>query len=50
MEARDARDSTRPVAPLKPAEDAKIIDSTYLNINEVVQEIYELIEECVLRN
>jgi cytidylate kinase len=49
IEARDARDSTRTIAPLKPAEDAKIIDSTNLNINEVVQEIYELVEENVLR-
>ena len=50
IEARDERDSKRSVAPLKPAEDAIIIDSTNLNINEVVQKIYELVEETVLRN
>ncbi len=50
IEARDLRDSTRSVAPLKPAENATIIDSTELNINEVVQLIYELVEEYILSN
>lgn len=48
IEARDKRDSSRDVAPLKPAEDAIIIDSTDLNINEVVQKVYELVEKNVL--
>ena len=48
IEARDLRDSTRSIAPLRPAEDAIAIDSTDLNINEVVQIIYELVEESVL--
>jgi cytidylate kinase len=34
--ARDERDTTRSIAPLKPAEDALIIDSTSMTINEVV--------------
>jgi len=33
---RDSNDSTREVAPLKPAADAIIIDSTMLNADEVV--------------
>lgn len=32
---RDERDSTRSVAPLKPADDAFLLDSTHLSINEV---------------
>ncbi len=34
---RDTRDSTRAAAPLKPAEDAHMIDTTGLNIEEVLQ-------------
>ena len=36
---RDARDSNRAVAPLKPADDAVILDSTQLSIAEVVGRI-----------
>ena len=35
--ARDKRDMERAVAPLKPADDAYIIDSSDLNIDEVFQ-------------
>ena len=45
VEARDLRDSSREVAPLKPAGDAIILDSTDLNISEVVQSVYELVEK-----
>ena len=37
MQRRDRNDSTRSLAPLKPAEDAIIIDSTDLTIQEVVE-------------
>ena len=37
LEARDKRDMEREVAPLKPAVDAYIIDSSDLNIDEVFQ-------------
>jgi CMP/dCMP kinase len=40
--ARDARDSTRAVAPLIPAPDARMIDSTGLSIEEVVGRVLEL--------
>ncbi len=39
LEARDARDASRAVAPLKPASGAVVIDSTNLSINEVVQAV-----------
>lgn len=36
---RDERDRSRDVAPLKPAEDAEIIDTTGLSIDDVVERI-----------
>ena len=36
IQQRDRNDSTRDLAPLKPAKDAIIIDSTDLTVNEVV--------------
>jgi cytidylate kinase len=39
--ARDLRDSTRAVAPLKPAADARVIDSTGLPIEAVMARILE---------
>jgi CMP/dCMP kinase len=39
---RDLRDSSRPVAPLRPAEDAVILDSTGLAIEEVVEQVLAL--------
>ena len=38
---RDLRDSTRAVAPLKPAADARVIDSTGLTIEAVVNRVLE---------
>ena len=37
LEARDARDSSRAVAPLKPAEDAKLLDNSDLTVEESVE-------------
>ena len=37
LKKRDAQDRMRPLSPLKPAEDAIIIDSTTLTIKEVVE-------------
>jgi 3-phosphoshikimate 1-carboxyvinyltransferase len=39
LEARDARDASRAVAPLKPAPGAVVVDSTDLSIDEVVQAV-----------
>lgn len=37
IEARDARDRGREVAPLKPADDALVLDSTVLSIEQVLE-------------
>ena len=42
---RDKRDSTREIAPLKKADDAILIDSTDMTIDEVVNRIEEIIKE-----
>lgn len=42
MRARDERDRQRSVAPLKPAPDAMVLDSTQLNIDEVVEAVLKL--------
>lgn len=39
IEARDHRDATRAVAPLKPADDAQVVDSTDMSISQVVDTI-----------
>ena len=39
---RDLRDSSRPVAPLRPAEDAIILDSSGLTIEQVVDQVLAL--------
>jgi len=39
---RDLRDSTRQVAPLKPAPDAQLLDSTGLSIEAVVERVLSL--------
>jgi len=41
--ARDARDAQRTVAPLKPAEDAVLIDTTGQNIQQVVERVLALV-------
>jgi len=45
MRARDKIDSEREAAPLRPADDAVIIDSTNLGIAEVMQLVRRLVEE-----
>jgi CMP/dCMP kinase len=44
IEARDARDAARPVAPLKPAADAVLIDSTGMPVDAVVDKVLSLIQ------
>ncbi|WP_348688768.1 bifunctional 3-phosphoshikimate 1-carboxyvinyltransferase/cytidylate kinase [Acidovorax soli] len=39
LEARDARDSSRSVAPLKPAQDALVLDNSHLTIDEAVDQV-----------
>ncbi len=48
IKKRDERDSSRAIAPLKPADDAHIIDSTDLSIDEVLQIIHKLLDDSDL--
>jgi len=43
---RDSNDSTRKLAPLKPAPDALIIDSTDLSVTEVVHRMHAVVEKA----
>ena len=45
IKERDERDSNRKIAPLKKAEDAIYVDSTNLNIEQVVEKIIEIIND-----
>ena len=42
VEERDHRDMTREIAPLKQAEDAVLVDSSHMTIEEVVKAIVDL--------
>ena len=42
MKDRDARDTQRTVAPLVPAQDAHVVDSSHLTIDQTVQAIMDL--------
>lgn len=44
IKERDFRDRNRAVAPLRPADDALVIDSTSLTVDEVVNQVLELIK------
>ncbi len=44
IEERDYRDMNRETAPLKRAEDAVLVDSSYMTIDEVVAEIIKISE------
>lgn len=45
IKARDEQDSKREIAPLRQAEDAILIDTSYMHILDVVRKILELYEE-----
>lgn len=44
---RDEQDMNRPIAPLKQADDAVLLDSTHLNFAETVEKIKEIIKERI---
>ena len=48
IEKRDYQDTHREVSPLKKAEDAIVVDSSDLSIDEVVSEILDIINKKVL--
>jgi 3-phosphoshikimate 1-carboxyvinyltransferase len=41
LEARDARDTSRSVAPLKPAQDAMLLDNSDLGIEQSVVQVLD---------
>jgi 3-phosphoshikimate 1-carboxyvinyltransferase len=41
LEARDARDTSRSVAPLKPAQDAMLLDNSELGIEQSVVQVLD---------
>ncbi|VAW72214.1 Cytidylate kinase [hydrothermal vent metagenome] len=45
MKARDEQDANRAVSPLKPAEDAIVLDTTYMSIQVATQKVLELVEQ-----
>ncbi|MEE6076486.1 (d)CMP kinase [Avibacterium paragallinarum] len=47
IEERDFRDRNRSIAPLKPAEDALLLDSTELSIEEVIAQALDYIRQKV---
>jgi len=48
IRARDERDIHRPVAPLKPAEDALVLDTTAMGIDEVERTILDHVRKAGL--
>lgn len=44
IEARDDRDASRAVAPLKPADDAVLVDTTGIGIDEVVAKVLAVVQ------
>lgn len=44
---RDTRDSQRTISPLKPADDAIVVDTTTLEISTVIQKIEKLVRETL---
>lgn len=46
LEIRDARDSERSVSPLRPADDAIVVDTTGIPIDEVVMQVLALWREA----
>jgi cytidylate kinase len=42
---RDRRDTSRPIAPLRPADDAVLVDSTSMTIDDVVERVLALAKD-----
>jgi cytidylate kinase len=45
LRERDARDSNRAAAPLKPAEDARLLDTSALSIDQAVDQVVQWYRE-----
>lgn len=48
LKARDQRDSERQISPLKPAEDAFVIDTTNLSLEQVVEKVAKLASQALV--
>ena len=46
LKARDKRDSERSAAPLKAADDAVLLDTTEMSIDEVVNQVMQMASQC----
>ncbi|MCK5433043.1 MAG: (d)CMP kinase, partial [Gammaproteobacteria bacterium] len=44
---RDTRDSQRTISPLKPADDAIVVDTTKMEISEVIKKVENLVQETL---
>ncbi|WP_327146624.1 (d)CMP kinase [Nocardia sp. NBC_01327] len=47
VQRRDNLDSTRKVSPLRPAEDAILVDTSELNKDEVIDELYRVVRQQI---
>ena len=50
IQDRDRRDSERSIAPLRPAVDARVLDSSKLTINEVTQMVLDWVRERTVQS
>jgi cytidylate kinase len=46
QEERDLRDSSRSIAPLRPAHDAIVIDTSDMHIEQVIARLEEDVRRC----
>ncbi|QIS11325.1 (d)CMP kinase [Nocardia arthritidis] len=47
VQRRDTLDSTRKVSPLRPAADAVLVDTSEMNMDEVIDELYRVVAQQV---
>nr|WP_245720378.1 (d)CMP kinase [Nocardia uniformis] len=47
VQRRDNLDSTRKVSPLRPAEDAVLVDTSELTMDEVIDELYRVVRQQI---
>ncbi len=47
VQRRDTLDSTRKVSPLRPAQDAVLVDTSELNMDEVIDELYRVVRQQI---
>ena len=45
---RDRRDANRPIAPLRPADDARVLDSTGLTAEQVIETVLKWVDDAGL--